>query len=134
MAALKLFLQSMQEAEELQCLPLQIQTLQKQVQERGVEASLLDLREYSLPFCAGSDKERLNHPHVKDVHDLHIWTISSGIPALSAHIQLYSECSDTNHWHSCLKNAQKLLRENFGIVHSTLQFEPEDYKRDCRII
>ena len=72
--------------------------------------------------------------HVKSIHDLHIWTISSGIPALSAHIQLYPECSDTNHWQLCLKDTQKMLREKFGIVHSTLQFEPEDYERDSRII
>ncbi len=72
--------------------------------------------------------------HVKKVHDLHIWTISSGIPSLSAHIRLYSECSDSNHWQICLKNMQKLLREKFNIVHSTLQFEPEDFERDSRCI
>jgi cobalt-zinc-cadmium efflux system protein len=73
-------------------------------------------------------------PHVKSVHDLHIWTISTGIPSLSAHIQLYSECSDTLHWHVCLKETQEMLRNRFDIVHSTLQFEPEDFKRDTRII
>ena len=72
--------------------------------------------------------------HIKSIHDLHIWTISSGIPALSVHIQLYPECSDTNHWQLCLKDTQDMLRERFGIVHSTLQFEPEDYERDSRII
>jgi len=72
--------------------------------------------------------------HIKDIHDLHIWTISSGIPALSAHVQLYSECSDTRHWQSCLKDVQTMLRDRFGIVHSTLQFEPEDYERDERTI
>lgn len=75
-----------------------------------------------------------NIPHVKSVHDLHIWTISTGIPALSAHIQLYAECSDTVHWQICLKEAQHMLRDKFGIVHSTLQFEPENYVRDSRVI
>jgi len=72
--------------------------------------------------------------HVKEIHDLHIWTIASGIPSLSAHIKLYSECSDSNHWQICLKNMQKLLREKFNIVHSTLQFEPENFERDSRCI
>lgn len=72
--------------------------------------------------------------HIKEIHDLHIWTISSGVPSLSGHVRLYSECSDTMHWQSCLKKAQTMLRERFGIVHSTLQFEPEDYMRDKRII
>ena len=80
-------------------------------------------------------KKALNNvEHIKDVHDLHIWTIASGIPALSAHIELYSNCSDTNHWHSCLNDVQGMLRERFNIIHSTLQFEPEDFKRDSRFI
>jgi len=72
--------------------------------------------------------------HIQDVHDLHIWTISSGIPSLSAHIRLSAECSDTGHWQECLAHTQKMIRERFGIVHSTLQFEPENYERDGRRI
>lgn len=75
-----------------------------------------------------------NIEHVKDVHDLHIWTISSGIPALSAHIELCAECGDTKHWQLCLKDVQKMLREHFGINHTTLQFEPEDFEREPGII
>ncbi|HUT64079.1 MAG TPA: cation diffusion facilitator family transporter, partial [Anaerolineae bacterium] len=76
----------------------------------------------------------LDIEHITDVHDLHIWTIASGIPSLSAHINLCSDCSDTTHWQQCLKDTQKMLRERFGIEHSTLQFEPENYKRDSRIV
>jgi len=72
--------------------------------------------------------------HVVDVHDLHIWTITSGIPSLSAHISLEPSCSDTTHWQHCLKEAQTMLRERFGIEHSTLQLEPSDYERDGRWI
>ncbi len=72
--------------------------------------------------------------HVIEVHDLHIWTITSGIPSLSAHVMLEPRCSDSTHWQDCLKNAQKMLRERFGIVHSTLQFEPEDFEKDGRSI
>ncbi|MBT4485005.1 MAG: cation transporter [Candidatus Latescibacteria bacterium] len=72
--------------------------------------------------------------HVTGIHDLHIWTIASGIPSLSVHISLESQCSDTTHWQECLRDAQAMLRERFGIVHSTLQFEPENFKRDQRTI
>ena len=65
--------------------------------------------------------------HVKVVSDLHIWTISSGIPSLSAHVRLYPACGDTTHWQVCLKEAQDMLRERFGIRHTTIQFEPEDF-------
>ena len=70
--------------------------------------------------------------HVSDVHDLHIWTITSGLPSLSAHITLEPECSDSTHWQECLRAAQDMIYERFGIQHSTLQFEPESYSRDGR--
>ena len=72
--------------------------------------------------------------HIQEVHDLHIWTISSGIPSLSAHVKLKPECSDTAHWQKCLKEAQTMVRERFGIIHSTIQFEPENFERDGRTI
>lgn len=72
--------------------------------------------------------------HVTDVHDLHIWTITSGLPSLSAHITLDSRCSDTMHWQKCLRTTQDMLRNRFGIEHSTLQLEPESYVRDERPI
>jgi cobalt-zinc-cadmium efflux system protein len=68
-----------------------------------------------------------NIEHVKTVSDLHIWTIASGMPSLSAHVRLYPACYGTTHWQVCLKEAQDMLRERFGIHHSTLQFEPEDF-------
>ena len=74
----------------------------------------------------------MSMPHVADVYDLHIWTITSGMPALSAHVALRSDCSGSTHWHECLATAQATLRERFGIVHSTLQLEPPTHERDCR--
>lgn len=64
--------------------------------------------------------------HIDTVHDLHIWTITSGLPVLSAHIKLSACCADTNHWQGCLENAQKLIKEKFGIEHTTIQVEPGD--------
>ncbi len=64
--------------------------------------------------------------HIDKVHDLHIWTITSGMPVLSAHIKLAECCSDTDHWQKCLRDANNLLKEKFGLEHTTLQIEPND--------
>ncbi len=72
----------------------------------------------------------LSLEHVKSVHDLHIWTIASGIPSLSAHIRLDTTCCDSSHWSVCLREVQTMLREKFGIEHSTLQVEPEYFEQD----
>ncbi|MCE5269990.1 cation diffusion facilitator family transporter [bacterium] len=72
--------------------------------------------------------------HFSDIHDLHIWTVASGLPVLSVHIRLAPGCSDTTHWQHCLREAQDMLRQRFGIVHTTLQLEPADYEPDDRPI
>ena len=56
---------------------------------------------------------------VRSVHDLHIWDISSGRPALSAHMNV----SDLAGWPVILEQARQLLRQRFGIDHITLQPE-----------
>jgi cobalt-zinc-cadmium efflux system protein len=60
---------------------------------------------------------------VLDVHDLHVWTISSGMNALSGHIvladQILSEAD------KIIKEINSTLLENYGISHTTLQVEPE---------
>lgn len=73
-------------------------------------------------------------PHVVEVHDLHIWSISQGNPSLSAHLRLEPDCCDTTHWQVCLRETQDMLREKFGITHTTLQFEPTGYEKDARVI
>jgi cobalt-zinc-cadmium efflux system protein len=72
--------------------------------------------------------------HVEEVHDLHIWSITEQEPALSVHLRLVAECSDSSHWQRCLRHAQDMLREKFGITHSTLQVEPPEMEKDGRII
>ena len=56
---------------------------------------------------------------VRSVHDLHIWDISSGRPALSAHMNV----SDLAGCAVILEQARQLLRQRFGIDHITLQPE-----------
>jgi cobalt-zinc-cadmium efflux system protein len=74
--------------------------------------------------------------HIDEVHDLHIWTITSGMTILSAHIYLSSCCAETNHWQECLADAQKLLKERFGIEHTTLQVEAcgASCRAECRLV
>jgi cobalt-zinc-cadmium efflux system protein len=61
--------------------------------------------------------------HVEEVHDLHIWTITSGVPVLSAHVRLSAFCCREGHWQHCLNETQAMLQESFGISHSTIQIE-----------
>ena len=56
---------------------------------------------------------------VAEVHDLHIWTITSGFPALSAHV-LVRPADDC---HARRRQLEQVLREEFGIDHTTLQVE-----------
>lgn len=56
---------------------------------------------------------------VRAVHDLHVWNISSGQSALSAHVEL----RDLDNWPSILESARRLLQTRFDIGHVTLQPE-----------
>jgi cobalt-zinc-cadmium efflux system protein len=56
---------------------------------------------------------------VVDVHDLHIWTITSGFPALSAHV-LVEPRADC---HGIRRELEQVLRERFELTHTTLQVE-----------
>ncbi|MFO7572068.1 MAG: cation diffusion facilitator family transporter [Gaiellaceae bacterium] len=58
-------------------------------------------------------------PGVVEVHDLHIWTITSGFPALSAHV-LVGRGEDCHHRRLEL---ERVLAEEFGIEHTTLQVD-----------
>lgn len=58
-------------------------------------------------------------PHVSAVHDLHVWTITSGFVALSAHLT----CADRDEQDGVLVSAQALLADRFGIRHTTIQID-----------
>jgi cobalt-zinc-cadmium efflux system protein len=61
---------------------------------------------------------------VKDLHHVHLWTISSGIHALSAHVLVGDiQISGTG---SILQEINQLLMERYRISHSTIQFECEN--------
>lgn len=58
-------------------------------------------------------------PGVRDVHDLHVWTITSGIRALSAHCLV----ADDQFNSSVLASARETMAERFNIAHVTIQVE-----------
>jgi cobalt-zinc-cadmium efflux system protein len=59
------------------------------------------------------------HPHVESLHDLHVWEVSSGFPALSAHVLVHvgDDC------HAIRRELELMLDERFKIDHTTLQVD-----------
>jgi cobalt-zinc-cadmium efflux system protein len=82
----------------------------------------------------GMDTEEIGralaaHHNVTNVHDLHVWQIGTGFPALSAHI-LVAEGDDC---HAVRRDLETMLADRFGIEHTTLQVEHEKAGRLLRI-
>lgn len=62
-------------------------------------------------------------PDVLSVHDLHVWTITSGLESLSAHVVVGERAAD-----EVLTDIRRMLRERFGISHQTIQIEPDGFE------
>jgi cobalt-zinc-cadmium efflux system protein len=62
-------------------------------------------------------------PGVVDVHDLHVWTLTSEMDVASAHLMV-SAGTDP---HGVLDQARDVLRARYAIAHATLQVEPDDH-------
>ncbi|HEY7564535.1 MAG TPA: cation diffusion facilitator family transporter [Acidimicrobiia bacterium] len=60
-------------------------------------------------------------PGVIDIHDLHVWTLTSGMEVASAHLMIGNDRDP----HDTLDGARDLLVQEFRIAHATLQVEPE---------
>ena len=65
-------------------------------------------------------------PGVRDVHDLHLWTLTSGMLVATAHL-VSDEGAQTP---DLLEGAKEVLREKHGVLHATLQVEPAR-SREC---
>lgn len=61
---------------------------------------------------------------VEDVHDLHAWTITSGMPVLSAHVVVSSEVLSAIGHEKMLHELQNCLGDHFDVEHCTFQLEP----------
>ena len=66
----------------------------------------------------------LERPHVHDVHDLHVWTVTSSLPTLSAHVVIDDSCFLDGHAPQLLDELQDCLVGHFDVEHSTFQLEP----------
>jgi cobalt-zinc-cadmium efflux system protein len=62
-------------------------------------------------------------PGVVDVHDLHVWTLTSEMDVATAHLMVAAD-SDS---HGVLDQARVLLADRYHLTHATLQVEPEDH-------
>lgn len=67
-------------------------------------------------------------PGVVDVHDLHAWTITSGLPSLSAHVTVTDEALAERGVGAILDELCVCTREHFGIDHATFQVEPVSHR------
>lgn len=70
-------------------------------------------------------KHILDAPGVRDVHDLHAWTITSGMNVVSAHVIIDKDASPP----AVLDHLSQCLASQFDIEHSTFQLEAEDRTR-----
>ena len=70
------------------------------------------------------ERELSSLPGVAEVHDLHVWTLTSDMEVLSAHLK----AKPGTDFGELLLAAQALLEERFGIHHATIQVEPNDHR------
>jgi len=87
----------------------------------------IDVLLESAPKGTDLDKIRqhiLQTPGVLDAHDLHVWTLTSGIPVLSVHIVVSEEALATSGGGQVLDALGECLAEHFDVEHCTFQLEP----------
>jgi cobalt-zinc-cadmium efflux system protein len=65
-------------------------------------------------------------PGVREIHDLHIWDLGAGQPAMSAHVIV----DPGRGCHAVADDVRTLLEHRFEITHATLQSEHADRTRD----
>lgn len=66
----------------------------------------------------------LTNERVHDVHDLHAWTVTSGLPTLSAHVVVHPDVFANGHAPRLLDELQQCLVGHFEVEHATFQLEP----------
>ena len=73
---------------------------------------------------AGLEERLCAMPGVVDVHDVHVWTITSGMPSLSAHVRVSDEVLAAEGVGVILDRLCRCASDEFGIDHATFQVEP----------
>jgi cobalt-zinc-cadmium efflux system protein len=64
-------------------------------------------------------REMRSMPGIMEVHDLHVWTITSGFPALAAHVLVAPD----DDCHARRRELERMLKSEYGITHTTLQVD-----------
>jgi cobalt-zinc-cadmium efflux system protein len=91
-------------------------------------SSIRLMRESTLIFLerapSGADPEEIGRAlvaedDVVEVHDLHVWTVTSGFPALSAHVLVAPDAD----CHAARRRLERMLADRFGLTHTTLQVD-----------
>lgn len=75
-------------------------------------------------------KHMLAVPGVSSVHDVHAWTITSGVPAFSAHVTVTDEAWNERGYHAILDELRACIHEHFDTEHATIQLEPASHGDD----
>lgn len=70
----------------------------------------------------------LDVPGVSDVHDLHAWTITSGMASLSAHVTVTDACLAERGVGATLDELSSCVSEHFAVQHATFQVEPVSHR------
>ena len=81
----------------------------------------------------GLDLDAVEHhvrhvPGVVDVHDLHAWTITSGLPSLSAHVTVTDEALAERGVGPILDELCRCVGDHFAVRHATFQLEPASHR------
>jgi cobalt-zinc-cadmium efflux system protein len=71
----------------------------------------------------------LSVPGVTDVHDIHVWTITSGLDSMSAHVTINQQ----THLDQALEGVTKVLQEKFNLSHTTIQIEQAACQTEANI-
>ena len=93
---------------------------------RDATLVLLEIAPRGLDLDAVRD-QLLAVPGVTDVHDLHAWTITSGVPVLSAHVTVEGPVLTATCHGGVLDRLHNCLRHDFDVEHSTFQLEPRSH-------
>lgn len=76
------------------------------------------------------ERKLMEIPGVTAVHDLHVWTVTSGFDAMSGHLVV----ADLSRGREALREARRVMKDNFGIDHVTIQIEDEAIRTEEAVL
>ena len=76
------------------------------------------------------ERKLMEIPGVTAVHDMHVWTVTSGFDAMSGHLVV----ADFSRGREALREARRVMKDNFGIDHVTIQIEDEAIRTEEAVL